>query len=54
MATVEREHEGWALNGRFDAETGPLRVDWQGIGCSPSRICDRDDAIGYYASTPAG
>ena len=45
---------GWALNGRMDADSGQLRIDWQGIGVFAFTRRDRDDAIGYYASTPAG
>jgi CubicO group peptidase (beta-lactamase class C family) len=48
------KHKGWALNGRYDDETGQLRIDWQGIGVFAFTRRDRDDAIGYYASTPAG
>lgn len=46
--------KGWALNGHLDDETGQLRIDWQGIGVFPFTRRDRDDAIGHYASTPAG
>ena len=48
------KRKGWALNGRFDDETGQLRIDWQGIGVFPFTRRDRDTAIGYYATTPAG
>src|SRR5690606_28574524 len=37
-----------------DDETGQLRIDWQGIGVFPFTRRGRDDAIGYYASTPTG
>lgn len=48
------KHPGWALNGRFDEESGQLRIDWQGIGVFAFTRRDRGDAVGYYASTPAG
>ena len=48
------KRKGWALKGRFDDETGQLRIDWQGIGVFAFTRRDRDNAIGYYASTPAG
>ncbi len=44
---------GWALNGRLDEETGQLRIDWQGIGVFAFTRRDRNDAVGYYAHTPA-
>ncbi|MEP7185861.1 MAG: serine hydrolase [Rhodanobacter sp.] len=47
------KRKGWALNGRFDEDTGQLRIDWQGIAVFAFTRRDRDDAVGYYASTPA-
>ncbi len=48
------KRKGWSLNGSFDEETGQLRIDWQGIGVFPFTRRERDDAVGFYASTPAG
>ena len=53
IALTDPKRKGWALNGRYDDESGQLRIDWQGIGVFPFTRRDRDDAIGYYASTPA-
>jgi CubicO group peptidase (beta-lactamase class C family) len=54
IVLTKPKHKGWALNGRFDEDTGQLRIDWQGIGVFPFTRRDRDNAIGYYARTPAG
>ena len=47
------KRKGWALNGRLDDESGQLRIDWQGIGVFAFTRRVRDNAIGYYANTPA-
>ena len=54
IVLTDPKREGWALNGRLDEETGQLRIDWQGIGVFSFTRRDRDDAVGYYADTPAG
>ncbi len=54
VVLTKPKHKGWALNGRFDDETGQLHIDWQGIGVFAFTRRDRDSAIGYYANTPAG
>ncbi len=54
IALTKPKQKGWALNGRLDEESGQLRIDWQGIGVFAFTRRDRDDALGYYASTPAG
>ncbi|MDI1253158.1 serine hydrolase domain-containing protein [Thermomonas sp.] len=54
IVLTDPNRKGWALNGRLDDESGQLRIDWQGIGVFPFTRRDRDDAIGYYANTPAG
>lgn len=54
VVLTDPKRKGWALNARFDDDTGQLRVDWQGIGVFAFSRRDRDDAIGYYATTPAG
>lgn len=54
IVLTDPKRDGRALNGRLDEETGQLRIDWQGIGVFPFTRRDRDDAVGYYASTPAG
>ncbi len=53
IVLTDSKRVGWALSGCFDEETGQLRVDWQGIGVFPFTRRDRDDAVGYYATTPA-
>ena len=53
IVLTDPKRSGWALNGRLDEESGQLRIDWQGIGVFPFTRRDRDNAIGYYASTPA-
>lgn len=53
IVLTDPKRQGWTLNGRFDEETGQLRIDWQGIGMFAFTRRDRDDAIGYYAKTPA-
>lgn len=54
VVLTDPKRKGWALNGRLDEESGQLRIDWQGIGVFAFTKRDRDDAIGYYANTPAG
>lgn len=54
IVLTDPKRKGWALNGRLDDESGQLLIDWQGIGVFPFTRRDRDDAIGYYPSTPAG
>lgn len=53
VVLTDPKRKGWALNGRFDNETGQLLIDWQGIGVFPFTRRERDGAIGYYANTPA-
>ncbi|MGY0617897.1 serine hydrolase domain-containing protein [Lysobacter sp. A378] len=54
VVLTDPKREGWALNGRFDEETDQLRMDWQGIAVFPFTRRDRDHALGYYVTTPAG
>ena len=54
IVLTDPKRKGWALNGRLDEESEQLRIDWQGIGVFPLTRRDRDNAIGYHASTPAG
>jgi hypothetical protein len=53
VVLTDPKRKGWALNGRFDAETDQLRIDWQGIAVIPFTRRDRDHALGYYVTTPA-
>lgn len=53
VVLTDPKRKGWALNGRFDAETDQLRIDWQGIAVFPFTRRDRDHALGYYVTTPA-
>ena len=53
VVLTDPRRKGWALNGRFDEETNQLRIDWQGIGVFPFTRRDRDQALGYYVTTPA-
>lgn len=54
VVLTDPKRKGWALNGRFDEDSGQLRIDWQGIGVFPFTKRARDNAIGYYATTPSG
>jgi len=53
VALTDPRRKGWALNGRFDEETGQLRIDWQGIAVFPFTRRNRDQALGYFVATPA-
>ncbi|WP_367347091.1 serine hydrolase domain-containing protein [Stenotrophomonas bentonitica] len=53
VVLTDPKRKGWALNGRFDSETDQLRMEWQGIGVFAFTRRERDQAIGYYATTPA-
>lgn len=53
VVLTDPKRKGWALNARLDEDSGQLRVDWQGIGIFSFTRRDRDNAIGYYAMTPA-
>ncbi len=53
IVLIDPKRQGWTLNGRFDEETGQLRIDWQGIGVFSFTRRERDDAVGFYARTPA-
>ena len=53
VVLIDPKRKGWSLNGRLDEESGQLRIDWQGIGVFAFTRRDRDNAIGYYANTPA-
>lgn len=54
IVLTDPKREGWTLNGRLDDESGQLRVDWQGIGVFSFTRRERDDAVGFYATTPSG
>lgn len=53
IVLTDPKRKGWSLKGRFDDDSGQLLIDWQGIGVFAFTRRDRDNAIGYYASTPA-
>lgn len=54
VVLTDPKRKGWALNARFDEDTDQLRVDWQGIAVFSFTRRDRDHALGYYVTTPAG
>lgn len=53
IVLTDPKRKGWALNGRLDEDSGQLLIDWQGIGVFAFTRRDRDNAVGYYARTPA-